>query len=174
MVGGDYILNVTIMSYSSNGRCSQCNDESLYGCCDDWESTSCGSVGNSRRCDTYFQYCLLDSGTAFNLPITCNIRAQSTQATSNGAAIDFSQSTVLGLSNPLTLSGNLPTYPVRTKDIILCNLTAVWQGNCHSGNNTERVQKSFHLGTEYEHVIILRLELYRPFCISPWCFTTLV
>ena len=116
LVGGDYTLSVTMTSYSSNGRCSECNDESRYGCCDNWESTSCGSVGSSRRCDTYFQYCLLDPGTAFSLPITCNIRAQSPQANSNDAAIDFSQSTVLGLSNPLILSGDLPTYPVRIKD----------------------------------------------------------
>lgn len=53
------------------------------------------------------------SGTAFGLPITCNILAQSTEKTTNGAPIDFSRGTVLGLSNPLTLSGPLPNYPVR-------------------------------------------------------------
>ena len=106
------MLNVTMDSYSSNDRCATCNGDTLYACCDNWESTSCGSSTSTSRCDTYFQYCLLPSGTMFGLPITCTILAESTEAATNGAAIDFSRGTVLGLSNPLTLSGTLPDYPV--------------------------------------------------------------
>ena len=106
MVNGDYILSITLRSYSNqDNRCAGCRSENIdsYGCCDNWESTSCTG---SRMCETYFQYCLLPLETISTArePVHCRVIAQST-STENGGTIDFSQSLVLGLSNPLQLSG---------------------------------------------------------------------
>lgn len=124
LLRAEYILNITLQSYSSNGRCAECREEEDEGngCCDDFESRSCGTAGvSSRRCDTYFLYCLLpintNTATYGRNPVPCTVIAQS-ESTVNDAPIDFSQSTVLGLSNPLIFSGISSTWEVLLKCII--------------------------------------------------------
>ena len=113
VVYGDYILNITMESYSSDGLCASCRDDN-FGCCDNSESRFCGTPGGSSlRCETYFEYCLLSPGTstASSQPLPCTIQATS-DYTIDGAFIDFSQSTVLGLSNPLLLNGISSSWAV--------------------------------------------------------------
>ena len=102
LVSGNYTLNITLVSYiNQNNWCSVCSDDEL-GCCDNYDARTC--IG-SNRCDTYFEYCLLPLETAITTDrIRCNPDATSTVLTDDGP-IDFTQSVVLGLSNPLLLNG---------------------------------------------------------------------
>ena len=108
-MSGNYTLNITLVSYLNyNNWCSECSDDEL-GCCDDYDSTECTG---SFRCDTYFEYCLLPVETAITRDrLQCNPVATSTVLTDDGP-IDFTQSVVLGLSNPLQLSGTSNTWTV--------------------------------------------------------------
>lgn len=101
-MSGNYTLNITLVSYiNHNNWCSECSDDEL-GCCDNYDVRSC--VGGNR-CDTYFEYCLLPLETAITTDrIWCTPVATSTVLLDDGP-IDFTQSVVLGLSNPLQLSG---------------------------------------------------------------------
>ena len=108
-MSGNYILNITLISYiNHNNWCSVCSDDEL-GCCDNYDTRVCTG---SLRCDTYFEYCLLPLGTAITTDrIQCNPVAISTVLMNDGP-IDFNQSVVLGLSNPLLLSGPSNTWTV--------------------------------------------------------------
>ena len=97
----NYNLSITVNSYTNvNNLCIECMDEGI-GCCDDFESRRCTTLNRGSRCETYFEYCLLPLNTvASGGPISCTVRARSNPATDD-SAINFAQSTVLGLSNPL-------------------------------------------------------------------------
>ena len=111
IVSGNYTLNITLISYiNQNNYCAVCFDDN-YGCCDNNDATVCTG---SLRCDTYFEYCLLPLETANTRPTRryqCSPVATSTVLTDDGP-IDFSQSVVLGLSNPLLLSKTSSTWTV--------------------------------------------------------------
>lgn len=121
LVCGEYTLDVRLLSYSNDGRCAQCREDEDIGCCDDYESSSCGTPGrSSSQCETYFQYCIVPTSTntplSFNRnsrPISCDY-IETPFSTINGAPINFLQDTVLGLSNPLILSGTSSAWMVTT------------------------------------------------------------
>ena len=99
----NYNLSITLSSYTNvNNLCIDCVDEGI-GCCDDFAGRRCTTPNRGSRCETYFEYCLLPLNTiASNGPVPCTVRARSNPATDD-SAINFAQSTVLGLSNPLVL-----------------------------------------------------------------------
>ena len=103
MVDGLYVLQVRMISYSNpTGGCHECSDN--HGCCDGLNSTTDSVCSGEQRCDSYFVYCLrvrYSSGSGCG-----SYNATRRSLTNlNDAAVDFSQSTVLGLENPLTLPG---------------------------------------------------------------------
>lgn len=112
LVFGDYTLEVTVQSYSL--------DTGFFGCCDDDRPR--GSRNTCTRCNTYFQYCLLPFGTTTSSrqPLTCAPIASSIPS-GNGAFIDFSQSTVLGLPNPLVFNGISSSWTVSNVYFLLLN-----------------------------------------------------
>ncbi len=104
LVSADYVLQVEIVSYSNPS-----NTRSDSRCCDSPPgfngATPCV---RGERCDTYFTYCLrprFTEATTIECPNTePGFTANSTNVV-DGAAIDFSQPTVLGLPNPFNLTG---------------------------------------------------------------------
>ena len=62
-------------------------------------------MNGNRRCDTFFTYCLRPlNTTGFDCGSSSGSEIQS-GVNENDAAVNFSQSTVLGLSNPINLPG---------------------------------------------------------------------
>ncbi len=105
LVSADYVVQVEMVSYSnpSNTRLDdQCCDPGNGGECKGWE-----------RCDTYFIYCLVPhSSTTTQCPSNePGFTAVSTNIV-DGATINFSKRTVLGLPNPFNLTGILTTWEV--------------------------------------------------------------
>ena len=100
-IHGNYTVLVRSHSYSNpSNRCIQCqvNIGSQVGCCDQFNTlTACTGT---TRCDTLFTYCLQPFGS--NTP--CTPQAVSETAFDD-RPINFTQATVLGLPNPLPLSG---------------------------------------------------------------------
>ena len=106
LVSADYVVQVEMISYShpsntvSGGRCC---DSINREPCDGWEC-----------CDTYFIYCLIPH--ASTTTTECPSNEPGFTAVSNyiedGADIDFSQPTVLGLSNPFNLTGITTAWEV--------------------------------------------------------------
>ncbi len=93
-IWGDYIILVQSHEFSNpSNRCVQC----LLGCCDQFIETVCTGTA---RCDNFFSYCLQPIGSN----TICVPQAVSSTVFDDGP-IDFTQATVLGLSNPLPLSG---------------------------------------------------------------------
>ena len=75
----------------------------ITACCDGSDSDVCGG---SQRCDNRFRFCLRSPGNRAIGTSTCmSTVLNSTQTNWNGAPIDFTQPTWLGLDNPLMLSG---------------------------------------------------------------------
>ena len=99
----NYTVMIRSHSFSNpSNRCSQCQ----LGCCDNYNSTICTG---SDRCDTMFTYCLQPFGS----DTPCTTRADSGTAFDD-RPIDFTQPTVLGLPNPLPLSGTSERWEVNT------------------------------------------------------------
>jgi hypothetical protein len=65
-----------------------------------------------ERCDSYFIYCLRPLGTVEVGCFNDEARATSLSNRDDGPGIDFSQSRVLGLSNPQSFSGLGDAYEV--------------------------------------------------------------
>ena len=106
LVSADYVVQVEMISYSHPS-----NTRSDSHCCDpDNNGEGCKGV---ERCDTYFIYCLVPHSST---TVGClNTDTGSTAVSSyieDGATIDFSQPTVLGLPNPFNLTGILTTWEV--------------------------------------------------------------
>ena len=101
---GLYQLEVAVFGYNNpTGRCRGCGY--LQGCCDDFESTSCGTTD---RHDSYFIYCLRTVGSSGRgCSFFGNVRSDSNE---DDGPLDFSLSMVLGLENPITLQGLTDTY----------------------------------------------------------------
>ena len=111
LVDGLYQLEVTVFGYNNpTGRCQDClEDDDLRGCCDDFESTSCRG---STLCDSYFTYCLRTTGsTGRGCSYFGNRRSN---INIDDGPLTFSQSTVLGLENPILLQGLTSAYMVMT------------------------------------------------------------
>ncbi len=98
LVSADYVLQVEMVSYShpSNTRFDG-------QCCDPLNGLPCTG---GERCDTYFINCLLPhSSNATECPNTAPGFTTASSVSTDGADIDFSQPTVLGLPNPFNLTG---------------------------------------------------------------------
>ena len=103
------MLEVELYGYSNpTGRCRGClvrnTDQSLGGCCDQFTATSCT---NELRCDSFFTFCL-ESERGGCLSGT----EQRSDVNINDGFLNFSQSSVLGLENPLIISGSADPYTV--------------------------------------------------------------
>ena len=106
LVSADYVLQVEMVSYSNPS-----NRRSDGFCCD---PDNGGECTGEERCDTYFAYCLRPrSSTNRGCPNTApGFIAISNSASPDGATIDFTQRTVLGLSNPFNLTGITTAWEV--------------------------------------------------------------
>ena len=78
-----------------------------HGCCDNFVRTVC--MGGDQ-CDSYFIYCLRTIGSTGRNCSYFGTRMSS--ANTDDRPIDFSQSSVLGLDNPLQLQGLTDAYTV--------------------------------------------------------------
>ena len=100
-MSADYVLQVRVVSYSNPS-----NTRSDGQCCD--PANNGGGCTGGERCDTYFTYCLrprFTEAATIECPNTePGFTANSTNVV-DGATIDFSQPTVLGLPNPFNLTG---------------------------------------------------------------------
>ena len=105
LVQGLYQLEVTVFGYDNpTARCQGCG--SLQGCCESFDSTSCGN----DHCDSYFTYCLRTIGSTGRGCFYFGNRIS--DRNDNDGSLDFSQSMVLGLENPIILWGLTNTYMV--------------------------------------------------------------
>ena len=85
------------------GTCQSCTSQmapDVMGCCDLYNTIECNS---GLLCDSYFYYCLRALGSegedcSYFGNVTSNVNC-------HDAFVDFSQSPVLGLDNPLILPG---------------------------------------------------------------------
>ncbi len=113
VVRGDYRVVADLSSYANpTERCEECGVDRGLGqtCCDATRNNSC--TGNAR-CDNKFYYCLRELGAegVESDPLDCNPLV-TTETNRNGETIEFNQSTVLGLPNPLSLTGLAPQWEV--------------------------------------------------------------
>ena len=124
---------VTVFGYNyrlynnPTGRCQSCGDS--QGCCaaDEFDITSC--FGNDY-CDSFFTYCLQTIGSTGS---GCTYFGSRTSDNNrNDASLDFSQSMVLDLENPIILQRLTDTYTVMSLVHIIIikhtiNLSAPYQ-----------------------------------------------
>ncbi len=99
LVSANYVVQVRMISYihpsntRSDGQC--CDSEPGNGLC-----------SGGERCDTYFIYCLMPrASTAIGCSNATSGFTLVSSVSPDGADIDFSQPTVLGLPNPFLLTG---------------------------------------------------------------------
>ena len=78
----------------------------MRGCCDN-HLVMISYCSGSQRCDSFFVYCLSDQrgGCVFDTERT-------SEANSNDRPLNFSQNSVLGLENPIVVSGTMDSYTV--------------------------------------------------------------
>ena len=100
-------VDVQFYKNPSNG-CATCEG----GCCDDFYVQTCTG---QLRCDNQFFYCLRSHNTPANTT-GCRGYTSTLRSTVNtdGGQIHFSQPTVLGLPNPLRLTGLNNSWQVST------------------------------------------------------------
>ena len=111
LVRGRYLVEVRLFGYTNpTGRCQDCHSGGQFadpGCCDTFTTATCTG---GLRCDSFFYYCLRTIGSVGR---NCSYFGNRTSAANiDDGQIDFSQSTVLGLQNPLQLQGLTDTYTV--------------------------------------------------------------
>ncbi|XP_064395025.1 delta-like protein C [Halichondria panicea] len=99
LVSANYVVQVRMISYihpsntRSDGQC--CDSEPGNGLC-----------SGGERCDTYFIYCLMPrASTAIGCSNATSGFTLVSSVSPDGADIDFSQPTALGLPNPFLLTG---------------------------------------------------------------------
>ena len=109
LVEGLYVLQLQLLGYSNPAQkrlfCNDdlCSSDLDLGRCCDGGSGPC--TNGDRRCDSFFTYCLRPLGTpGFNCGSRSGSEIQS-DMNENNAAVDFSRSTVLGLTNPINFPG---------------------------------------------------------------------
>jgi hypothetical protein len=112
LVKGSYFVEVRLNGYANPS--GKCNSENCFlsgpqrqKCCDG-KTAICVTV---ERCDSFFVYCLRPFGTIDLGCLNNETTATSLHNTDDGD-IDFSQSRVLGLSNPQNFSGLGDAYEV--------------------------------------------------------------
>ena len=114
MCEGLYQVEVRVFGYDNpTGTCQGClNDEGEHGCCDEFSTTS--SCDGFLQCDSYFTYCLRPFGSEGGDCSGFTRRRSNTNL--NDGFVDFNRSTVLGLENPLILSGLTDGYRVSARN----------------------------------------------------------
>ena len=107
-----YVVKVRLNGYTNpSGECQGCDIIIDRTCCDvDLDFTTSGCIGE-RRCDSYFNYCLRRIGDK-KPDCSPSERRNTSSINSNDGPLNFSQSRVLGLSNPQVLSGLKGAYQV--------------------------------------------------------------
>ena len=126
LVEGLYVLQLQLLGYDNPTQERLfCNDDvcssdlDLGQCCDG--SGTCTNGG--RRCDTFFIFCLRPLGTlVFGCGFSSAIVIQS-DVNENDAVINFSQSTILGLSNPINFPGLTNDWNVSRCSSHACSCT---------------------------------------------------
>ena len=120
LVSADYVVQVEMLSYSHPS-----NTRSVGLCCD--SESGNGPCSGDERCDTFFTYCLMPrASTAIVCPNTApGFFAISLRTAQNGATIDFSQPTVLGLPNPFNLTGLTTSWEVVIIVLVHFNLHTI-------------------------------------------------
>ena len=115
LVEGHYFVEVRLNGYTNpTGQCQDCDWTS--NCCDvppeilHINITTDDCIGE-RRCDSYFNYCLRRISDK-KPDCSPSERRNTSSINSNDGPLNFSQSTVLGLSNPQVLSGLRGAYKV--------------------------------------------------------------
>ncbi len=128
LVSADYVVQVEMVSYSNPS-----NTRSDGQCCDSPQGfDGVEPCVRGERCDTYFIYCLMPR---FSTTVGCprnepGFFAFSSTSIVDGADIDFSQPTVLGLSNPFNLTGISTAWGVMIS--LLCYCISIYHllNNC--------------------------------------------
>jgi hypothetical protein len=129
VVEGRYLVEVRLNGYANpTGQCEGC--EITFGwiqtCCDIQDiNMATDDCIEERRCDSYFIYCLRPIGDR-ELDCSSSEYRITSSANPNDGPLNFSQSTVLGLSNPQVLSGlrgayNVSGYMITINLLILLN-----------------------------------------------------
>ena len=107
-------MQVRLNGYSNpTGRCGHsniCRKSGQLHCCDN--PNNAGRCSDHERCDSYFIYCLRPFGEVQRTTSSCFSGKSTPFANTDDGPLDFSQSTVLGLNNPLNLSGLQGAYDV--------------------------------------------------------------
>ena len=107
-VEGRYFLEVSVHGYSNpTGTCRDCSvdGQRVRGCCDRFRTTDCSG---DLLCDSFFTYCVgSDDGGCVD-----PLQQRTSAVNINDGPVNFSQSTVLGLENPLILQGLTHAYRV--------------------------------------------------------------
>lgn len=104
---GRHFLEVRLFGYSNpTGKCNTCEvlTPSERECCDSFGETYCND--SLHLCDSYFVYCLGNqagciSGTE-----------RRSEVNINDGPLNFSLNSVLGLENPIIISGATGSYTV--------------------------------------------------------------
>ena len=134
LVEGLYTLQAQLLGYDNPNqlRFNGCNNGGCFTeCCD-----GTGTCTNGfRRCDTFFIFCLRPFGSGN--PLSCGSSSgsemQSNVSIDADATFDFSQSTFLGLSNPLVFQGLTNTWNVSHSAISLSQVI-FWFNLLYAGN----------------------------------------
>ena len=107
-------MEVRVFGYNNPTQtCQDCQHAGQFSdpsCCDSINTKSRGTCTDSDRCDSFFYYCLRTIG---GVGRNCSYFGSRTSTVNmNDLQIDFNQSTVLDLANPLQLQGLTDTYAV--------------------------------------------------------------
>lgn len=112
-IQAQYMVKVKVHGYDNpTNRCPTCRHSVALqqGCCDNFDNT--GSCEGEDKCDNSFFYCLkrLNSRPDSNPRETSRCGFHSSEGmiseqNVNGAPVDFSRSTALGIPNPFQLAG---------------------------------------------------------------------
>lgn len=100
-----------LFGYSNpTGRCWDCRSRRINerGCCDQFQTSFCNNSHYPEGlCDSYFVYCIGDKGGRC-VPGT----KRRSGVNINDRPLDFTQTSVLGLENPIIISGATDSYTV--------------------------------------------------------------
>ena len=117
----EYMVRVKVHGYDNpTNRCPTCRRSVALqqGCCDNFDNT--GSCEGNDKCDNSFFYCMkgLNSRPDSNPRETSRCGFHSSEGVIseqnvNGAPVDFSRNTALGIPNPFQLAGITPQWTVK-------------------------------------------------------------
>ena len=120
LVKGRYLIEVELFGYDNPTQtCQNCRPGQFVdpGCCDHHDRSICTSNGD--RCDSFFIYCLRTIGST---GICSYFGNQMSLVNPEDGIIDFNQSLVLGLDNPLQLQGLTDAYENVSSLCLVCLL----------------------------------------------------